>query len=392
MFANSIVRSFCTTARTSLALVLSVMMAAPDVALAQEPVTTCTTNKWLQAGTLAGGTALETFSAVVNGQFMYTIGGYNGTTGVNSVGYVQLNSAGNLQSNFTATSSLIRKVSRDLCGKSFTTNGTTFLYTVGGVDYTNTSLAHGQTTGDLEYAPIRANGSVGTWTRVQNAIPATQLHASIVLNNYLYVIGGSNTTTDQSPVPTSSVYHAKINNDGTVGPFVSDLTLPVPTYKTCPVAFDNTIYLSGGEVKISGQCSKTNPTATTNVWYAKQGTNGFLTPNSQTGTWNSATSMIQTLASQAVVYNNGITLIGGDQSGCGFDTADIQYGAFTDLGDNPPTQIQWTFPYPSGVISLPAIIERNAGATYNNVIYSLGGEQTKSGSSSDTAAVYCLVL
>jgi hypothetical protein len=274
------------------------------------------------------------------------------------------------------------------------------LYTIGGVEYPSpTQYPNGKTTRDLEYAPINGDGTVGQWKTVPNALlVATQLHASVVLNNYLYVIGGSTTTDDQDPAPgiTANVYHAKIDSsNGTVGKFVSDLTLPVPTYKTCPVVYDNTIYLSGGEVKITGSCSNKNPinpTATTNVWYATQGTDGALTPNPTTGTWNSATSMTQRLASQAVVYNGGILLIGGDTIGCNPDTASIEYGAFTDPKDNPPTKIEWTFPYPSSSVSLPEVIERNAGATYGSVIYSLGGEETSGGGSGDTNAVQCLVL
>jgi hypothetical protein len=329
---------------------------------------------------------------------MYTIGGaqYNTTTGYftgyNTVGYTRLTSSGNLTSNFTATSALKREVSRDLCGKSYTTGGTTYLYTIGGVDYTG-GAQHGQTTGDYEYATITGTGTVGTWTRVQNAITPTQLHASVVLNGYLYVIGGSTTSTDSQPVNgiTANVYHAQIMSGGVLGPFVQDLTLPVPTYKTCPVVYDNTIYLSGGEIETTGKCSPTNPAATTNVLYAKQGAGGYLVANTQTGTWNYATSMTQRLASQAVVYNDGIALIGGDTVGCSPDTADIEYGTFQDLGDNPPTEILWTYPYPSSSISLPNAIERNAGATYGNVIYSLGGEPAGNGGN-DTANVECLVI
>ena len=387
MHAKSTLRSFTPTpARISLALLLTVLMAFPDLALAQDPATMCNTQSWTQSSfSLLNNT--ETFSAVVNNGFLYSIGGYSGPVGsgvgLATVAYAKLGSDGSLQSpGFKTTTALQPALARDLCGKVFTNNaGTSYLYTVGGVQYPTGSL-DGATTGLAQYAKINSNGTIGAWTPTSSLSVPTQLHGSVVVGNYLYVIGGSTASNDLnvSSKITTNVWYSQIMQNGALAGFKPGPPLPIATYKTCPVVFGNTIYLSGGEEK--GH----TPPSVTNVYYAAQGAMGVLNPWTQEST-TGMSNLPGPLASQAVVYNTGIILMGGD-TGSG-DIGDVWLGDIT----SPPTTINWSKNTLPSLHSFVNVIERNAGASFNNFIYSLGGEVTNSGgSSSDTNAVYCLQL
>src|SRR5579872_6152106 len=119
MFANSTVRSFCSTARITLALLLSTLIALPDLALAQEPATPCNTSGWTASNSnLAPPGApsyygVETFASAVatanNVNYIYAIGGMNCNTSATTyncssptfqtqVGHATLNSDGSIGS------------------------------------------------------------------------------------------------------------------------------------------------------------------------------------------------------------------------------------------------------------------------------------------------------
>src|SRR5580700_3191601 len=128
MTAKSIDRySTCSAARISMSLLLTVLLLFPDgVALAQ---TACSSAWSTSTHTLVD--KIETLNAVVNNGYLYSVGGYATSDGVDTVGYVALNSDGTLQSNFNPTTHLPKKLSRDLCGVAY--NG--YLYAIGGVEY-----------------------------------------------------------------------------------------------------------------------------------------------------------------------------------------------------------------------------------------------------------------
>lgn len=105
------------------------------------------------------------------------------------------------------------------------------------------------------------------------------------------------------------------------------------------------------------------------VYYATQGNGGVLsgwTPVSSTSELNIG-GTDTTDAAQAVVYNNGIILMGGDQTGHGNDTNCVFQGTVAGAGD-----ITWST---TNISPLPLPISRNTGLTYGNYIFSLGGNQ-----------------
>jgi hypothetical protein len=379
-------------ARISLALLLIVLLVSPDLALAQEPATSCNSSGSNSGWTPFPSTSLlpnpiETLNAVVNNGYLYVVGGSEGTTGFqNTVSYVQLSTSTGLPlTAFQSTTPLPVALSRDLCGVAH--NG--FLYTVGGVEYSSTD-SNGQTVGSVQYAPFHpATGTIGTWNPTSSLPEVVQLHGTVVLNGYMYVIGGS-TYKDVSNAPskiTDAVYYAPINSDGTLGSFTQTASLLIPLYKTCPVAIDGTIYMIGGETNAANETTPGDPAVNT-VYYATPNTTGsqigaisswtkapYTIPLSQFNTMNPSG-----LAAQAVAYDNtkGIVLMGGDTTGNGGDT-DVPLEGI----DPSATTITWdTLP------TLPANVSRNAGATLNHYAYSVAGLVA----GSDSNGVNCLLI
>jgi hypothetical protein len=422
-------------ARLSLTLLLSCLLVFPDgAALAQ---TACNKTNWYTSTSANQNLPynIETFAAVINvaqngHPYLYAIGGNDyypaGSDDYQTtVAYFELGSNGSVGN--STTQSLWNLdgqpvgLARDLCGVVYTNNAGTisYLYTVGGATE-DMKTGTFNLTNQIWFAQIKANGSLGTWTKADVLMPsALQLHGTAILNGYLYVIGGTTTKGDTglSAGLTSEVVIFQINDSNgnlettynggqgyQTGPAIySGASAGDGIYKTCPVvdAAKNTIYVAGGENKVG------DPSVST-VMYATQDQNGTGTLSSwasanDLGTTSSGGGTATPLAAQAVVYNdydnyNAIILMGGDtgSSGSGAqdkDTSNVLQGVIADW----PAGINWSWsptPLPSLPVGIPpgsGVIERNAGATYKNFIYSLGGEVTDNGSS-DINAIYCLEL
>jgi len=210
MFARSIIRSVFSASRMTFAMLLAVLMVFPDgVAWAGD--TRCpATAGWNTSGVPLTN-PIETFGAAVAstnvGDVMYVIGGYNNTTTGTQLGFqnqilhkrvsgVASGTPGtwyhsSLWKDPLSTTEVVG-LSRDLCG--VTSNG--YLYTVGGVYFdSKTDPTYGNTTNMVWFTPISAaDGSLGpSWTKTTSlpVSPGLQLHGTVVLNGYIYVIGGS---------------------------------------------------------------------------------------------------------------------------------------------------------------------------------------------------------
>jgi hypothetical protein len=334
--------------------------------------------------------ALETLAGATNNNFLYAIGGLNAINGdlqnatfPNQLSYSKLDpihgSLGAFASQNLWTDSTTQQpvqLARYLCG--VVNNG--YLYTIDGVLNEPGANPSHVTTNQIWYALIRSDGGLRTWQQASTVLkngqqlPALQLAATVAVNNYLYIIGGStagslNSGTDwtkPSCCVVGHTYYAKIKTDGSLGVFSQGPDIPMDTtynatghlYKTCPVVTGGTIYLSGGENE--GGALQT-------VYYATPDSTTGSFPN---GTWNQAmlASMpTMTDAAQAVVYNNGINLLAGDQLGNGHDWPCVYQGVVSGIGG-----ITWSL---FAVPQLPVSVSRNAGTTNSNFIYSLGGNQ-----------------
>jgi len=363
MFANSTVRSLCSTARITLALLLSALVASPDLALAQEPIT-CGGTGWtpstvkMDPPNAPSGYGVETFGAALNGSTLYILGGEQWINQVPTFQTKVLHKSaaaitnGNTTCWFTDnfwkdpnSPTEIVGYARDLCGVIYTSpsNGS-YIYTVGGVYYDSKTVSpdgnYGFSTNWVWYTKINTNGSlVQPWTRAQS-LPTPkgvglQLHGTAIVtvagNTYMYVIGGSTASEGNNTVSqhlSAATYYGMIDPiTGNIatwknGPPISSATNGL--YKTCPVVdpATGTIYVAGGET-FNGP---NQPPATANVWYTTPtATNPFpawsgptqINPN------NSATPV----AAQAVAFTNrSIYLIGGDSTGQGGDWCTVLQG------------------------------------------------------------------
>jgi len=82
-----------------------------------------------------------------------------------------------------------------------------FLYVIGGTTDDVTRY------NDVQFAPINADGSLGTWQTTTPFYNGRRGHTSVAYNGYLYVIGGTPTGGGL----LNDVQYAPINPDGSLG-------------------------------------------------------------------------------------------------------------------------------------------------------------------------------
>ena len=120
-----------------------------------------------------------------------------------------------------------------------------YLYVAGGcTTYTMASTTCGAATTEFEYAPINADGSLGTWLAAPSPLSALYAFSQLVaLNGTLYILTGEN----GSGVAKSIVRYTAIGASGAPGAW-HDATnsLPVTLTKASAVVYANRIYVAGG--------------------------------------------------------------------------------------------------------------------------------------------------
>jgi hypothetical protein len=114
------------------------------------------------------------------------------------------------------------------------------------------------------YAKINSDGSVGAFQTNINNIPVPlSEHFTVVHNGYIYITGGA--TTNSS---FNTVYYAKINSDGSVGSFQANSNnTPISLNKHSSEVYNGYLYITGGYGN-SGSQNK--------VYYAKINSDGSV--------------------------------------------------------------------------------------------------------------------
>ncbi len=370
-------------------------------------------SEWLSATLLPG--PLETFAAATDtpgaDPYLYILGGLNSNTDPEQVSdkvfRIKINTSdGSLMGGWGMDTLPFGGVYRYNCGVTYNSSGTHYLYRVGGIDDS------GNNTPDVWYSMISStNGAVNNWTHNQGFpvsaghyvdLPAVrQLHGTVVVGNFLYVIGGSNAPTADNPGGTnganirSSVFYAKINSNGSVGQYdggangwtTTQSVLRAPVYKTCPIVLGSTIYVIGGESNSpQSNCAMDGTgSAIPNVYYATQtnATTGALSD------WQEATmsalpcALAATVTASVPAPNQAIVLAGGDATGHGGDIC-LAYKGVSVSG-----LLTWST---SDSFDLPFKVSRNAGAKLTlgstTYVYSLGGLKVTNTSIADTRETY----
>ena len=230
-----------------------------------------------------------------------------------------------------------------------------YIYSVGGIDSGSTILG-------VYYAKIGTDGAIGTWT-VTSALSPQLLDVNVVVSNgYIYVIGGATTATNGSNV--STVYYAKINNDGTLGTWISTSSLLTATSRAAAVVSNGYIYEMGGV--------NNSNTKLAEIEHTKINNDGTL------GTWSDTSVPLRSATAflTAATYNGYIYEVGGSTDSGTVPTADyIKVNNDGTLDANG-----WTT---TSALSTPTT--RANSVVYNGYLYEIGGLD---GSSDNLSNVY----
>ncbi|HEX9678997.1 MAG TPA: hypothetical protein VGA08_00005, partial [Candidatus Saccharimonadales bacterium] len=184
----------------------------------------------------------------------------------------------------------------------------------------------------VEYANLSPTGLYGSWSSTgMSALPSARHgHGVQVYNDYMYLIGGNSSGTLQS-----SVHYAKLNNDGTMNPWVATSSFTTArsswggNYST---VWGGYIYLAGGCTAIngSGYCT----TIADDVQLASINADGSLAP------WGSMSNISnQRIGYGLVSWRNAIYRVGGCTSQnatdgtCETVTSTTHYGVINPAGE-----------------------------------------------------------
>ena len=112
------------------------------------------------------------------------------------------------------------------------------IYLAGG---DNNSL---ERTTNVYYAELNTDGSIGTWTTSSSSLPvAVASAAGIAAGGYFYVVGGNIAISTR----TDAVYYAPFNDDGSIGTWtLSDNALPAPRQGSAIFAANSYLFVAGG--------------------------------------------------------------------------------------------------------------------------------------------------
>jgi hypothetical protein len=272
-----------------------------------------------------------------------------------------------------------------------TVNG--YVYVIGGSNASNVA------TDTVYYAKINSDGSLGAWT-TGVSLPATRTrHSMITSNGHIYVIGG-----ESGGTPQTTVYYARVNTDGAVGPWRTGLNpLPAARARAQVTAINGYVYVIGGHNGTAMQSTVyyagispdgglgvwvedvSNPLPETRGWGGSVTANGYIyvlggddagVPSTDVyyakaevltgvGSWQLATSSLPSgrIEAMASVMNGHIYLIGGNNSGYQSTVYHSKIGLNGAIGtwgtdtDDP----------------LPAARGSGMMVTANGYIYAIGG-------------------
>lgn len=207
--------------------------------ISRAKLTGATLNSWATTTAYANAGTSGVGSAAYNG-YIYAVGGNNGGSQEAEVEYAPINSDGTIGS-WTATTDM--SIPRTYHG--FTVyNG--YAYALGG------STTGWSIQSSTEYAPINSNGTIGSWTST-TAFPTERTSANAVAyNGYMYLIGG---LTNSGVV--NSVLYAPIKADGSLGSWNTTSSFTTARCNSVSFASNGRMYVIGGYDNSSAYYSDT---------------------------------------------------------------------------------------------------------------------------------------
>jgi hypothetical protein len=291
--------------------------------------------------------------------YVYEVGG--GTTSA-VVEYAPINSNGTIGS-FTATTSLPTGTDD---ASTIEYNG--YIYELGGA----TAASGAYPVSTVFYAPINANGTVGTWNTTSSLLTTTWALSTVAYNGFIYELGGN--TSNAVGACTSVVTYAPINTNGTLGSWVTAPSLTDCEYNASTAVYNGYIYFLGGDPVF----------ATNEVLYAEinNGGPGTLSTWTQDISATFPSNMPARTGFGTAAYNGYLYVVGGVSSASSGDcTASGYYcnGVFYAPISNSGTLGTWTA---DTTLSTGAFTNARAYlgvVAYNGYLYIIGGGASSSG-------------
>lgn len=227
--------------------------------------------------------------------------------------------------------------------------------------------ATGDGSSTIIYAYINADGSNGVWASTAAATNATFSKMMIGYSGYLYLVGGYNSGY------INFVQYAKINTAGATGNYAASSNLytapsgSAVTFDASVVAYNGYLYVIGGCSVVAG-IGGSNGSNTCNganvvgqVLYAQINSDGSLGAFTK-----SASSLaVARYGGSAVAFGGRLYYVAGALGGAGGVSNDVQYSSAISSG-NPGAWTQATGAFTGGRYML-------ATAVFNSRIYVIGG-------------------
>lgn len=125
-----------------------------------------------------------------------------------------------------------------------------YIYLLGGSVYEDETY---NPTPPVLYAHLNSDGSTGEWTVTTVHFPIiTALPNVVTHNNYIYAIGGGQDNYDGFTPAHKTVYYTQVNNDGSIGPWITTSPLDEPTVFSSSIVMNGYIYTMGGMPVVGG--------------------------------------------------------------------------------------------------------------------------------------------
>ncbi len=213
-------------------------------------------------------------------------------------------------------------------------------------------------------APINGDGSIGTFTTTTSLPSGRRRHSTWVVNDYIFVAGGSNPGFD-------TVYSAHIEDNGNVLSWAtSPNLLPAKRYSHSSVLYNNYAYIIGGVDETAAFVNS--------VYYAQVNTDGT------TDAWQTnAFSLPENIKSHSSFVANGYVYVVGGQLESGEVLSTVYFAKLNSDGSTGEWQLS--------AQTLPAVRTFQAMTTSANFAYLVGGDDDVLVSGSATS-VYKLSL
>ena len=214
-------------------------------------------------------------------------------------------------------------------------------------------------------APVGADGTVGPWSTTTPLPGPRRTIRPAVWNDVIYLAGGNDGNNFQS-----TVYYARLNADGTIGPWTGTTALPGPSTAHSTVAYNGYLYVVGGN---------TGTTCVSTVSYARINADGTL------GAWTTTSPLPAARCGnvEAVTVANGVMYAAG-----GFDNADVTTAVFYAPVNADGTLGAWQ----TNASSLTVPREYNGLEALNGFLYAVGGQADVSGAGGGSDVVEVAAL